>query len=132
MKRLAKPSRDTRRGTEQKFWDYVEKLPSGCWRWIGACQVMSWQGEQTRVRRIAWAIAFGHLPERRLYPRCRKNDCISPHHAYLQFCGEDAPAIAAAWRSGETHAAIAGRYGCTRETVSRFIAAHLVEQRDAA
>ncbi len=118
-----------RRLTEDDFWRSVDKRPSGCWVWVGAVMGTSkngrapsahLDGERLHARRAAWILRHGSLPEGRLLrSNCGDRWCVNPDHAYLSLTVEDYPVLLAAVRGGETHAAIAARYGVSRETVTR-------------
>lgn len=118
--------------TEHHFWQSVDKRPSGCWIWIGAVMGTAnngrapsahLDGERLHARRAAWILRHGHLPEgRMLRARCRNRWCVNPDHAYLSITAEDFPDLLEAAGRGETHAAIAARYGVRRETVTRKLA----------
>ena len=119
-----------READEAKFWRQVVRRPDGCWAWTGgrACgsdQVggMHWQGERLSVRRIAWALAHGAIPERRLLTRCRDASCLNPAHAYEELDVELTERIVADRRPGETVTALARRYGRPRESLSRHLSA---------
>lgn len=108
--------------------------PSGCWRWAPGPQVsrpaggVFFGGEALSVRRLAYAALHGHLPPRRVYPKCKTATCVNPHHVYMTpGVDEDGPAMLAAWQAGKTHAEIAVDFGCIRERVTLILNAYLAK-----
>jgi len=115
---------------EAKFRQHVVMHPSGCWTWTGGrvsgsdkVGGMHWYGERLSARRIAWAIAHGHITERVLLTRCRNAACLNPAHAYEVMDAEMAESIIRDRRPGETIAALARRHGRPRESLSRYLSA---------
>lgn len=111
----------------EKFMARIAVQPNGCWHWKGArgsrhrSGIANWQGEVTSARRVAWAIQNGDLPDFPLASRCRDFACSNPAHVRLSRAAEHGPTFLAAWRDGETQAAIAERTGFDRSAVNRAI-----------
>lgn len=82
------------RGDADRFWQYVEKAPNGCWRWLGghtgsgnATFVIRRAGQQAflSVVRCAWELVTGSPPPQRLHRGavCGDRRCVNPAHAHL-------------------------------------------------
>lgn len=70
---------------ERRFWERVEKLPSGCWVWLrGKCQGYGyfWNGRShVRAHRFAYEHCIGPIPAgRELDHVCRNRACVNPAH----------------------------------------------------
>jgi HNH endonuclease len=78
------------RPAEERFWEKVEKLPGGCWRWKAGARPCSPEGlfypsagSCITARRAAWLFTGGELAAGEvLLPKCGGLDglCINPEH----------------------------------------------------
>lgn len=141
-----------------RFWSKVDKSGE-CWAWQGArsrirgrarygiCRV---RGSHTRrdttaAHRVAWAIAFGSVPESLcVLHRCDNMACVRAEHLFLgtkadnnrdkaekgraprmqfeangfaRLTRTDVRAIAEAKRRGDNNAVIGARFGVKKETI---------------
>jgi hypothetical protein len=73
---------------QQRFWEKVEKSPSGCWVWT-ARRSRSGYGEfrygtTVRAHRFSWLIANGSIPDGMFVcHRCDTPACVNPAHLFL-------------------------------------------------
>lgn len=70
-----------------KFWARVEKLPNGCWNWIGSLTTnsgyaqMLWEGRPQLGHRIAWQLLHDEVSEEYFLTNiCGKRTCVNPEH----------------------------------------------------
>ena len=71
---------------KQRFWTHVSVTPT-CWLWTGAQQrgygYMSIQKRLYRVHRLAYLLAYGHIPEgTQINHHCDIRNCVRPTHLW--------------------------------------------------
>ena len=73
---------------EQRFWQKVAKLPSGCWEWTGARSAkgygrFGYQGKNRHAHQIAYILMHGEIPAGLwILHRCDNTPCVNPVHLY--------------------------------------------------
>ena len=72
--------------TEKRFWDKVEKTPSGCWEWKASCRsgygAFKFMGKVRSAHRVAFFLKHGHFPQGLACHRCNNKKCVNPDHIY--------------------------------------------------
>jgi len=72
--------------TEDRFWNKVRAMPSGCWKWTAATNGWGygrfrWRGSMTTTHRIAYELLIGPVPPGLdLDHLCRNRICVNPNH----------------------------------------------------
>lgn len=101
---LARPTRapripEPRETPEEVLWGKVRRLRNGCWVWTGGRFGQGpggmYRRERLHARRIAWALVYGEVPERRVKSVCGLRECINPEHCWQEPTLEEVQAMAA-------------------------------------
>jgi HNH endonuclease len=79
----------SRRPIEERFYEKIEKMPSGCWHWTGALHkfgygMMSDWPKVKRAHRVSYEIHCGPIPDGLLVRhKCDNKICVNPDHLEL-------------------------------------------------
>jgi hypothetical protein len=134
----------------KRFWMRVVRYPGeACWLWRGAKASgygrMRVDGRLESSHRLAWAFEHGALPEpgKVVCHRCDNRGCCRPDHLFLGTYGDNAQdavnkgRMHPVWRrsvideetvrlireavaAGEAQRAVARRFGCSQQHVSKL------------
>lgn len=134
---------------EERFWGKVQKS-EGCWTWNGGRDAQGYGAfkatRMEKAHRYSWELHFGKIENGLLVlHRCDNPPCVRPDHLFLgthnenmadmvakgrnrrgerqhmaKLTARDVREIRVAIEQGETHEAIAARYGVCRANVSQI------------
>ena len=73
-----------------RFWQMIEKQPSGCWLWGGPKfgnkygQLLVSEKEVTTAHRFSWRVHKGEIPRGKyICHKCDVRNCVNPDHIYV-------------------------------------------------
>lgn len=92
----------------ERFWQFVVKVPDGCWQWTGSRLRDSRRvygygrigsgAEILYAHRVSWEIHFGPVPEGSwVLHSCDNPECTRPDHLFL---GDSGANVRDMWRKG--------------------------------
>lgn len=71
---------------DNRFWDKVRILPSGCWWWVGCIDTSGYgsfcyNGGTKMAHRLSYQAKFGVLTKKdHLHHKCNNKQCVNPDH----------------------------------------------------
>lgn len=115
-------------------WRFLTKIAfdpdTGCWLWTGAtCQqgygfIKRKDGVQLRAHRVAYELAYGHIPAGlQVCHRCDNPRCVRPGHLFLGTARDNAADMVAKGRAARNAGERNGAARLTRLQVAQIRAA---------
>ena len=115
---------------KDNFWQQVEVMPHGCWKWQrattnGGYGHFSLNGKDVRAHRYAFEQSVGEIPQgHELDHLCRNPKCVNPQHLEVVTRSENtkrglAPIMGRLFQKGKTHCPQGHPYSASNTYITR-------------